>query len=193
MRFKRMILASKSPRRKEILEKCGFDPIIMASDCDESKIKEKNPGKLVKELSKLKAHAVAEKCETGDVIVAADTVVAVDNVILGKPKNKKDAFEMIKSYAGRTHYVYTGVTVLYKKKQITEEESFVEKTEVTVADMTNCEIHAYVDTGEPMDKAGAYGIQGYFCKYIPKINGDFYTVMGLPIARTYKCIKEMTK
>ena len=100
---------------------------------------------------------------------------------------------MIKSYAGRTHYVYTGVTILYKKKQITKEESFVEKTEVTVADMTNCEIHAYIDTGEPMDKAGAYGIQGYFCKFVPKINGDFYTVMGLPIARTYKCIKEMTR
>ena len=193
MRFKRIILASKSPRRKEILEKCGFKPEIIVSECDESRINEKNPEKLVKELSKIKAYAVAERCVYGDVIVAADTVVSVDNKILGKPKTKKQAFEMIRSYAGKTHLVYTGVTLLYKKKSGTIERNFVDKAEVSVDNMTNCEIHAYVDTGEPMDKAGAYGIQGAFCKYIPKINGDFYTVMGLPIAKTYRCIKEMTR
>ncbi len=193
MRYKRIILASKSPRRKEILEKCGFKPEIMVSECDESQIKEKNPEKLVKELSRMKAYAVSEKCNYGDVIVAADTIVVVDKKILGKPKTKKDAFEMIKSYAGRTHFVYTGVTVLYKKKSGIAESVFADKAEVSVDNMTNCEIHAYIDTGEPMDKAGAYGIQGAFCKYIPRINGDFYTVMGLPIAKTYRYIKEMTK
>ncbi|MDO4939881.1 MAG: Maf family protein [Lachnospiraceae bacterium] len=193
MKYKRIILASKSPRRKEILEKCGFEPIVKESKCDESNIKEKNPEKLVEELSKLKAETVAETCIDGDVIVAADTVVAIEGIILGKPKTKKEAREMIRSYAGKTHTVYTGVTVIYKKKSGTTERTFADKAEVTVDEMTNCEIKAYVETGEPMDKAGAYGIQGAFCKYIPRINGDFYTVMGLPIARTYRCIKEMTR
>lgn len=193
MKFKRIILASKSPRRKEILEKCGFEPIVIESKCDESKITERNPEKLVKELSKLKAEAISEACKEGDVIVAADTVVSVAGVILGKPKTKKEAREMIRSYAGKTHTVYTGVTVIYKKKSGDAEKTFADKAEVTVDEMTNCEIKAYVETGEPMDKAGAYGIQGAFCKYIPKINGDFYTVMGLPISKTYRCIKEMTR
>ena len=193
MRYKRIILASKSPRRKEILEKCGFEPIVMISECDESKVKEKDPRKLVKKLSIIKARDVAGKCKDGDVIVAADTVVSVDGTILGKPKTKKEAREMIRSYAGKEHYVYTGVTIIYKRKEKDEEYSFVDKAAVTVSEMTNCEIKAYVETGEPMDKAGAYGIQGAFCKYIPKINGDFYTVMGLPIARTYRAIKEMTR
>lgn len=193
MRFKRIILASKSPRRKEILEKCGFKPIVIISECDESCIKEKKPSRLVRELSYLKAHAVTDKCIEGDVIIAADTMVAVGERILGKPKSKKEAKEMIKSYAGMTHTVYTGVTIIYMKKSGNVEETFVDKTEVTVSEMTNCEIKAYVETGEPMDKAGAYGIQGAFCKYIPKINGDFYTVMGLPIAKTFRKIKEMTK
>ena len=193
MRYKRIVLASKSPRRKEILEKCGFEPIVMISECDESKVKEKDPRKLVKKLSIIKARDVAGKCKDGDVIVAADTVVSVDGTILGKPKTKKEAREMIRSYAGKEHYVYTGVTIIYKRKEKDEEYSFVDKAAVTVSEMTNCEIKAYVETGEPMDKAGAYGIQGAFCKYIPKINGDFYTVMGLPIARTYRAIKEMTR
>lgn len=193
MRFKRIILASKSPRRKEILEKCGFRPTIVVSECDESQIKEKEPSKLVKELSYIKAHSVAEKCVEGDVIIAADTVVAVGENILGKPKTKKEAREMIKSFAGKTHTVYTGVTIIYKKKSGEKEESFVDKADVTVSEMTNCEIKEYVETGEPMDKAGAYGIQGAFCKYIPKINGDFYTVMGLPMAKTFRKIKEMTR
>lgn len=193
MRYKRIVLASKSPRRKEILEKCGFEPIVMISECDESKVKEKDPGKLVKKLSIIKARDVAGKCKDGDVIVAADTVVSADGTILGKPKTKKEAREMIRSYAGKEHYVYTGVTIIYKRKEKDEEYSFVDKAAVTVSEMTNCEIKAYVETGEPMDKAGAYGIQGAFCKYIPKINGDFYTVMGLPIARTYRAIKEMTR
>lgn len=193
MRYKRIVLASKSPRRKEILEKCGFEPIVMISECDESKVKEKDPGKLVKKLSIIKARDVAGKCKDGDVIVAADTVVSVDGTILEKPKTKKEAREMIRSYAGKEHYVYTGVTIIYKRKEKDEEYSFVDKAAVTVSEMTNCEIKAYVETGEPMDKAGAYGIQGAFCKYIPKINGDFYTVMGLPIARTYRAIKEMTR
>ena len=193
MKYKRIVLASKSPRRKEILERCGFDPTIIVSECDESIVKEKDPERLVKKLSIIKAHEVIEKTEPGDVVVAADTVVAVDNTILGKPETKKEAKEMIRSIAGRTHNVYTGVTIIYKTKTGTKEKTFVDKAVVSVAEMTNCEIKEYVNTGEPMDKAGAYGIQGAFGKYIPKINGDFYTVMGLPMAKTYKTIKEMTK
>jgi len=192
MNPKRIILASKSPRRKEILELCGYQPIIMVSDCDESLVKEKDPEKLVEELSLLKATAVAEKCMNDDMIIAADTIVVRDKTILGKPKTKKEAFEMIRSLSGRDHDVYTGVTIIYKKKSGNKIKTFVDRTSVTVSEMTNCQIHAYVDSGEPMDKAGAYGIQGSFGKFIPKINGDFYTVMGLPMARTYEAIRELT-
>lgn len=192
MRFKRLILASKSPRRKEILKMCGFDPVIIVSECDESKVTEKNPAKLVEILSRLKAEDVSKKCETGDLIVAADTIVSLDGKILGKPKTKKEAFEMIKSISGRSHDVFTGVTLIYKKKSGDVVDTFVERTPVTVSEMTNCEIHKYVDSGEPMDKAGGYGIQGTFGKFIPAVKGDAFSVAGLPMARTYKHIKELT-
>lgn len=192
MRFKRLILASKSPRRKEILKMCGFNPIIMVSNCDESIVKEKRPAKLVSELSKLKAEDISKKCEVGDLIVAADTVVSLDDKILGKPKTKKEAFDMIRSISGRSHDVYTGVTLIYKKKSGDVVDTFVERTPVTVAQMTNCEIHKYVDSGEPMDKAGGYGIQGIFGKFIPGVKGDAFSVAGLPMAKTYQHIKELT-
>ena len=187
----RLILASKSPRRKAILELVGFKPIVMVSDCDESQVKVRDPKKLVGELSKLKALAVTDKCELKDVIVAADTVVSLDGKILGKPKTKKEAVAMLQSLRGRTHEVFTGVTIIYKKKSGDVIDTFVERTPVTISDMSNCEIHEYVDSGEPMDKAGAYGIQGTFGKFIPKVNGDSFSVAGLPIARTYEHIRAL--
>lgn len=193
MRAKRIILASKSPRRKSILKMAGFDPIVIISDCDESQVKEKNPAKLVQALSKLKAETVAAKCETGDIIIGADTIVCLDGKILGKPKTKKEAFEMICSIRGRDHIVYTGVTVIYKKKDGFKTETIADKAVVTVSEMTNCEVHAYVDSGEPMDKAGGYGIQGSFAKFIPKVNGDAFSVAGLPLAKTYEMIRRLAK
>ena len=187
----RLILASKSPRRKAILELVGFNPIVMVSNCDESVVKETDPEKLVAALSKLKANAVTDKCELKDVIVASDTVVSLDGKILGKPKTKKEAVEMLQSLNGRTHEVFTGVTIIYKKKSGDVCDTFVERTPVTFAKMSNCEIHEYVDTGEPMDKAGAYGIQGTFAKFIPHIDGDAFSVAGLPIARTYEHIRAL--
>ena len=193
MKFNRLILASKSPRRKEILERCGFQPEILVSGCDETTVKEKDPAQLVEALSKMKAEDVSSKCQYGDLIIAADTVVSIDGRILGKPKTKKEAFEMLSELNGRSHQVYTGVTVIKKKKNADEKRTFHETAEVTFAKMTNCEIHRYVDSGEPMDKAGAYGIQGIFAKHVERIEGDYYNVMGLPAAATYRVMKEIAK
>lgn len=193
MRAKRIILASKSPRRKNILKMAGLDPIVIVSDCDESQITEKTPAKLVQKLSKLKAETVAKECEPGDIIIGADTIVCLDGKIIGKPKTKKEATEMICSIRGRNHIVYTGVTVIYKKKQETVSETIVDKAIVTVSEMTNCQVHEYVDSGEPMDKAGGYGIQGPFAKFIPKVNGDSFSVAGLPLAKTYEMIRRLSK
>ena len=193
MKFNRLILASKSPRRKEILERCGFQPEILVSGCDESTVKEKDPARLVEALSKMKAEDVSSKCQYGDLIIAADTVVSIDGRILGKPKTKKEAFEMLSELNGRSHQVFTGVTVIKKKKNTDEKRTFHETAEVTFAKMTNCEIHRYVDSGEPMDKAGAYGIQGIFAKHVERIDGDYYNVMGLPAAATYRVMKEIAK
>lgn len=187
----RLILASKSPRRKAILELVGFEPVVMVSGCDESVVKTKEPQKLVAELSKMKALDITEKCDIKDVIVAADTVVSLDGKILGKPKTKKEAVQMLQSLNGRTHDVFTGVTIIYKKKSGDVIDTFVERTPVTFANMSSCEIHEYVDSGEPMDKAGAYGIQGSFAKFIPRVDGDAFSVAGLPIARTYEHIRAL--
>lgn len=187
----KIILASKSPRREYILKLIGFNPIVKVSNCDESKIKETSPQKLVKILSRLKAQTVVQECEKGDVIVAADTVVSIDGIILGKPKDKKDADKMLKEIAGRDHVVYTGVTVAKIGEKKTKYKTFCEKTVVTIDELSQKEIDEYIASGEPMDKAGAYGIQGLFAKHVPKIKGDFFTVMGLPASRVYKTIKEI--
>ena len=141
----------------------------------------------------MKAEDVSSKCQPGDLIIAADTVVSIDGRILGKPKTKKEAFEMLSELNGRSHQVYTGVTVIKKKKNTDEKRTFHETAEVTFAKMTNCEIRRYVDSGEPMDKAGAYGIQGIFSKHVERIEGDYYNVMGLPAAATYRVMKEIAK
>ena len=193
MNPKRIILASGSPRRKEILEMAGFSPIIKKPNFDEEMINEKNPAKLVETLSEGKAKAIIEECEPGDMIITADTIVCLDKVILGKPKTKKQAFEMLRMLAGKKHYVYTGVTITYIKKNKTITKTFSEKTEVSIGDMTNCQIHKYIDSGEPMDKAGAYGIQGSFCKHVEGIKGDYYNVVGLPIYRVSETIRELSK
>lgn len=181
----KVILASASPRRKEILGKTCIDFEVQVSDCDEN-IDEKQPDKLVMKLSELKARDVASK-NPDAIIIGSDTVVAHKGHIMGKPADRAEAISMIKSFAGDIHQVYTGVTII-----IPNEKTYTYNicTDVHVLQMTDEEIERYVDTGEPMDKAGAYAIQGLFAPFISKIDGDYYNVVGLPISSVYAILKK---
>lgn len=185
-----IILASGSPRRKELLELIGAEFTIITSKKEEV-ITGTDPAEVVRELSKMKAEDVAENVKGPAVILGADTVVAYDGQILGKPKDKADAIRMITSFAGDDHYVYTGVCIIKKEADGSVKNiSFAEGTRVTVYPMTAQEIEAYVESGEPMDKAGAYAIQGLFAPYIKGIEGDYYNIVGFPIAGIYQRLKE---
>lgn len=182
----RIILASGSPRRKEIFEQVGINFEIITSDKEENMDKD-NPEELVKDLSKMKALDVAQKVDGPCIIVGADTVVAKDNLILGKPKNKEEATEMIRLLQNDSHEVYTGVYVLIKENSHEIQElSFAVSSKVKVASMNQTQIDDYVKTNEPMDKAGAYAIQGKFAPYIVGIEGDYYNIVGFPISRLYQ-------
>lgn len=186
----RIVLASGSPRRKELFEQIGVKFEIKTSEKEEV-ITSSNPKDVVKELSGMKAWDVAEGVEGPAIIIGADTVVAYDGKILGKPKDKADAVRMITDFAGDEHYVYTGVCILIKEADgTTQEISFAEGTKVSVYGMTGEEIVSYVESGEPMDKAGAYAIQGKFAPYIREIEGDYYNIVGFPIAGIYQRLKE---
>lgn len=184
-----IILASGSPRRKELLELIGVDFKIITSNKEEV-ITSTNPEEVVKELSLMKAEDVAEGVEGPALILGADTVVAHNGRILGKPKDKEDAVRMITSFSGDDHYVYTGVSMIKKEADGSVKNiSFAESTKITVYPMTAEEIERYVDSGEPMDKAGAYAIQGLFAPYIKEITGDYYNIVGFPIAGIYQRLK----
>ena len=198
MNNKKIILASGSPRRKELLAQIGLSFTVRVSEADEH-TEETKPEKLVCILSERKALAVwdelTEEEKKESILIGADTVVAVDDRILGKPADETEAFQMIKLLQGRSHQVYTGVTILRQGDMQPLEEGtstcsiqkkqFFEKTDVLVYPMSEEEITAYVKTGEPLDKAGAYGIQGSFAAYIQGINGDYSNVVGLPVGRLY--------
>lgn len=186
---RRVVLASASPRRKELLLQAGIHAEILPSHKEE-RTRAKTPAALVKALSAGKAADIAAGQPAGTVVIGADTVVVRDGAVLGKPKDADDAVRMLKSLAGRTHHVYTGVTlILCGKRKIT----FYERTEVSVFPMTEDEIRAYVESGDPMDKAGAYGIQGPFGAYVRGIRGDYTSVVGLPLGRTVWELKELLK
>ena len=186
----RVVLASGSPRRKELLEQMGVSFEIVTSQCEEL-ITSTNPEDVVKELSKMKAEDVAKEIQAPAIILGADTVVAHNGRILGKPKDKEDAIQMISSFAGQEHYVYTGVSIIIKEENGNEEIiSFAEGTKVVVYPMTEQEILDYVESGECNDKAGSYAIQGLFAPYIKEIEGDYYNIVGFPIARIYQRLKE---
>ncbi|MBO5353160.1 MAG: septum formation protein Maf [Lachnospiraceae bacterium] len=185
-----VILASGSPRRRELLEQIGVRFQIMISNKEE-KITSTDPEKVVKELSMMKAEDVAADVSGPAVILGADTVVAHNGRILGKPKDKEDAVRMISSFAGDDHMVYTGVCIIRKEADGSVKKlSFAEGTKVTVYPMTEQEISHYVESGEPMDKAGAYAVQGLFAPYIKGISGDYYNIVGLPVAGIYQRLKE---
>lgn len=182
----KIILASASPRRKELLEQIGLDFEIMVSD-KETDIDSDDPKEACKKQAIQKAEDIVKKAESiykNYIIISADTIVALDVEILGKPKDRSDAKRMLEAISGRTHRVYTAVCVYNSIKG--KYESFVEDTLVEVAKLSKEEIEDYLSKKEPYDKAGAYGIQGYFSRYIVGIEGDYYNVMGLPIGRLYR-------
>lgn len=193
----KIILASGSPRRREIMQQVGIEFDIETSE-EEELYHSTEPEEIVKELALMKAQAVAGHHEKrGITVIGADTVVVYDGKILGKPKDEDDAYRMIEMLQGEYHQVYTGVAILdYDtggKEQII---SHAEETKVYVVSMEPEEIRTYIATKEPMDKAGAYGIQGYFAAYIGRIEGDYYNVVGLPIAYVsgeLKKIRERSK
>lgn len=186
----RIILASASPRRSELLKQAGLSFAVIPSKAKET-ITGTHPAEVVEELSSQKAWEVADRILRGgedvtdfDVVIGADTVVAVDHQILGKPVDHDDAANMIGMLQGRVHQVYTGVTLIVKgAKGNIRTRTFHERTDVDVCPMTDDEIEDYISTPEPYDKAGAYGIQGSFGIYISGIHGCYYNVVGLPISR----------
>ena len=189
----RYVLASGSPRRKELLAKVVPDFEIIPAGSEEQMTKQE-PSEIVEELSYQKASEIFYKNFTDNkdrlVVIGADTVVSYNHRVLGKPADRKDATDMVAQLSGQVHNVYTGVTVFYNEGDEQKSFTFSECTKVKVAPMTQDEIAEYVASGEPDDKAGAYGIQGLFAKYIEGIEGDYYNVMGLPVARLYKELKE---
>lgn len=185
--MKKIILASNSPRRREILAAAGIRFEVIPSEIEEN-ITADSPEELVKGLSLLKCTDVAKRMGPGFTVIGADTIVVHDGQIMGKPKDGADAFNMLKSLKGDTHAVYTGVTVI--DTDTGKKMTFNERCEVRMFDVSNEAIRKYIETGEPMDKAGAYAIQGRGAFLVERINGDFYTVMGLPIARLMKVLYE---
>lgn len=196
-----IILASSSPRRKELLSQIGVSFEVCPAKGEE-KITAEKPSEVVMELSGQKAGEVASMiCQYGEMhkelvtpqdilVIGADTVVAACGGILGKPKDEEEAFRMLSMLSGMTHEVYTGVTFVFLDKTgRAGKHTFFEKTEVSMHRMSEMEIRRYIATGEPMDKAGAYGIQGKCAVYIEKINGDYNNVVGLPVAAVYRELK----
>ncbi|MFC3750630.1 Maf family protein [Paenibacillus sp. GCM10012306] len=225
---KTIILASSSPRRQELIASLNLPYEVIVSDVDETTEPGLSPAEIVEQLSHRKAQAVYERCvaesrfETGGVIVGSDTIVVLDDNVLGKPKDAEDAFRMLQSLQGRKHHVYSGVAVIDMKtderytaagesldhpeanETITylgetgqyrvttpsatgQSETIVGHTvsQITFRPMSDEEIWAYINTGEPLDKAGSYGIQGIGSVFVERIEGDFYSVMGLPLNLLY--------
>ena len=182
--FPKLVLASQSPRRIELIRYLGLEPKIYPSGADESS-REKDPALLTQRLAFLKAEEVQRQFDRETLIIGADTVVYDGERILCKPKTEEEAYLMLSGLSGRTHAVYTGVCLLYGEKKM----GFCEKTIMHIAKMTEEEIRDYLAIGESMDKAGSYNIQGPFSRFVKGIEGDYYNVMGLPIARLYQSLK----
>ena len=182
-----MILASQSPRRRELLGQMGFSFTVRPAKGEELAHPELTPDQLVEELARQKALEVSAAAEADDVVVAADTVVAIDGVVLGKPRDKAHAAEMLSALSGREHTVYTGVAVKRGETLLVEHEA----THVRFRPLTQWEIHLYIQTGEPMDKAGSYGIQGCGALLVEGIRGDYFNVVGLPICRLGRMLAQV--
>lgn len=182
---KRFIVASASPRRRELLSMLGFDFDMIPSEADENLPQGILPDAAVSELAQRKAMCV-QKAHTDAVVLGCDTVVALDKKILGKPHDEREAFEMLRMLSGKTHCVYTGVCITDSEKT----ENFCECAEVEFYELSDETIRSYIATGEPMDKAGSYGIQGLGSVLVKRINGDYFTIVGLPIAKTARILAQ---
>ncbi len=178
-------LASQSPRRKELLTLAGLNFEVLVSGCDETVPEGFTAEQTVQHLANQKCEAVLSICKPDDTVLAADTIVVVDGNISGKPKTKQEAFKMLRSLSGRTHTVMTGVCIANG----TMRKEFVSKTEVTFYELTDEEINAYIETGDPFDKAGGYGIQTQGVVLVEKIHGDYSNVVGLPLAQCVRALR----
>ena len=180
-----LILASQSPRRQQLLQLLRVNFTVKPADIDEAMDPTLPPQQEVARVSRLKAEATPRN--PGDVVIAADTIVVLGNRVLGKPTDKADAITMLQALSGRDHQVMTGITVLRDGDAITHTEI----TDVHFRPLTEDEILSYVETGEPMDKAGSYGIQGYAAPFVEGIRGDYYNVMGLPVCRLQQMLQQI--
>ena len=188
--MRNIILASGSPRREELLSQMGLGYEVIVSDVDEDGLGQMPPDALVMALARLKAQAVAKSLEPSKkdaIVIGADTLVALDEEVLGKPKDSQDAKRMLKLLSGKMHLVYTGVSLVDRTHG--KEESFFQSTKVYMKKLSDSEIEDYVLSQEPLGKAGSYGIQGKGGVFIEKIEGDYFSVMGLPIGMLYDYLK----
>ncbi len=199
MNKKRIVLASASPRRRELLSLTGIEFQVVPGNIEE-KTSCSRPSQMVRQLSRQKASAVfdqfSEEEKESILVIGADTLVSIDGNILGKPENEKRAEEMLMLLQGNTHQVYTGVTLIFREmdeagKIRLRTRTFSEKTSVTMYPVSRREIRDYIATGEPMDKAGAYGIQGRCAAWIQKLAGDYSNVVGLPVGRLWQELKKI--
>lgn len=182
-----LILASKSPRRQELLQRMGLtDFKILVPDADESFPDGLTPQETVEYISRVKALAAKELISAGDIVITADTMVFLDEHRLGKPTDEADALRMLTALQGRSHTVCTGVTVMQGDHILTESEP----TKVYFREASGAELRGYIATGDPMDKAGAYGVQSLGALLVERIDGDFFNVMGLPVLRLSRMLRE---
>ena len=192
------ILASASPRRKELMEQAGFRFEVIPSMVEE-RITKTTPSDVVMELAFQKAQDVFERHQKSSVgrqdyvVIGADTIVVYRNEILGKPANKSEAFDMLSMLSDRTHQVYTGVSLIYFQNGQIHTNTFYESTDVTFCPISREDLHSYIESGDPLDKAGAYGIQGSFAIHVKCIKGDYNNVVGLPICRLYQELKKRVR
>lgn len=191
--YKPFILASASPRRRRLLEQLGFEFEIKTASIDENDMPlDIKPADYAMRLSKMKAQDVAYEIDYPAIVLGADTIVVLESNILNKPENPEDAVKMLKTLSGNTHTVYTGISLV---ESITDRFlTKVQSTEVTFRELDDAEIRAYVDSGSPLDKAGAYGIQNDFGSvFVNHINGCYYNIVGLPLELLYTSLKEFNK
>ena len=192
-----LVLASASPRRQELLRNAGIPFIIQAANIPESPLENESPQTCAQRLAREKAQAVSQE-KPRDLILGADTIVVVDNLMFGKPTDQSDAIRMLRLLSGRTHQVITGVCLTRRVNSVPSDQFSVpsfcdvrfETTNVAIERVTDQEIREYVATGEPMDKAGAYAIQGVASRWISRIEGDYFNVVGLPVSLVYRMLQE---
>lgn len=181
-----LILASQSPRRQELLQKCGYPFLVDVADIDETIDTAKELSQEIIRLATQKASVVLER-HTDGIVIGSDTIVVVDNEVLGKPQDAEDAKAMLRKLSGKTHQVITGLAILSHKRRYQN----VSINDVTFEELSEEEIEKYVATKEPLDKAGAYAIQGIASRYISHMDGDYYAIMGLPVSMVYEELKNM--